>query len=148
LAGTSANIESWESPGILRNPQESCRNHRGTVKTSPSWLLRHHTLYKTHMFRVWKVGPWSPALSSCTESLIRSPLTSQTHGLNNSNTIAFLTSTLACTIVSPMASILASLAYLKHTLLLITLPFINIQKPTTRLWRMNSGKEHGAFLTG
>jgi hypothetical protein len=34
LAGTSANIESWESPGILRNPQESCRNHRGTVKTS------------------------------------------------------------------------------------------------------------------
>jgi hypothetical protein len=34
LAGTSANIESWESSGILRNPQESCRNHRGTVKTS------------------------------------------------------------------------------------------------------------------
>ena len=48
---------------------------------------------------------------------------------------------LACTIVSPMASILASLAYLKHILLLITLPSINIQKPTTRSWRMNSGKE-------
>ena len=34
LAGTSANIESWESSGILRNPQESCRNLWGTIKTS------------------------------------------------------------------------------------------------------------------
>ena len=107
---------------------------------NPSWMFGHHTPHQTHMFGLWKVQPWSPALFSYTASLTLSPPTTQMHGLDSSDIIVFLTSTLACTIVSPMASILASLAYLNYIPLLITLPFINIQKPTTRLWRMNSGK--------
>ena len=34
LAGTSANVQSWDWTGILRNPQESCRNTWGTIKPS------------------------------------------------------------------------------------------------------------------
>ena len=36
LAGTSANIESWESSAIPKNPQESCRSLWGTIKISTS----------------------------------------------------------------------------------------------------------------
>ena len=39
LAGTSANSQSWDWAGILRNPQESCRNTWGTIKPSTTAYL-------------------------------------------------------------------------------------------------------------
>jgi len=106
-----------------------------------SRMLRHYTPHKTHMFRLWKIWPWSPAVSSCTEDLTHSLPINQMHGSDSSVNLVSSKNTQTCTIVSFMDSMLASLAYNKHIFLLIT-PLLLSTK------RVSERKIHQAVLTG
>ena len=107
----------------------------------PSRMLRDHTPHQAHMFRLWKTWTRHPAMFSYTESLMRSPLTTWTHGSDSSHCSISSRDTRPCTIVLFMALMLGFLAYLEHTFLLITLLFLSTLKFTMKLWRTSLGKK-------
>ena len=108
---------------------------------NPGRVFRPIPPLVTHMFRVWQVSTWHPAVCSGTEELIHSPLTSQAHGAVSLTNTAFLKNTQPYTIALCMVLILESLAYLNHTFQLIAQLFISCLHNMKKLWRKSFIKE-------
>ena len=81
-----------------------------------------------------------PALSSDTEELTRSPLTSRKHGVDSWRGMTYLGDTQTCILALQRVATSESLVYNRLTFPLIVLSLISIPRSTKRLWKQNSRK--------
>ena len=116
---------------------------------TPNWLQfpnhggmsRHLTPVQTYLLRMWGIRAWCPALSSDTEELSCSPLTSWRHGVDSRRDTTYLGDMQICILALQRVSTSESLVYSRLTSPLIVLSLISIPRSTKRLWKQNSRKE-------
>ena len=104
-------------------------------------MSRHFTPIQTYLLRMWGMRAWRPSLSSDTEELTCSPLTSWMCGVDSWRGMTYLGDTQICILALQRVLTLESLVYNRLTFPLIVLSLISILRPMKRSWKLNSRKE-------